>query len=143
MNEINALLMHDTDNVVTCVREIAAGKSVNYRKDGEILTLTAADDIPYCHKVALVDIPKGGHVTKYGELIGEATESIPRGGWVSDKNIVSVPRDYESAVLYGISACRRTSRYPQSRSDSPVMCVRERNGTYCRLAGPRRRQHYF
>lgn len=99
MNEINALLMHDTDNVVTCVREIAAGKSVNYRKNGEILTLTAVDDIPYCHKVALVDIPKGGHVTKYGELIGKATADIPQGGWVSDKNIVSVPRDYESELV--------------------------------------------
>ena len=37
--EINALMMDWTDNVVTCVKEVAAGETVAYRKDGELCTL--------------------------------------------------------------------------------------------------------
>lgn len=97
--DINALLMDETDNVVTCVTEVPKGEQVVYRKGEEILTLTAEEDIPYCHKIALRDIPEGGEVTKYGELIGRTTAPIAKGRWVSHENIVSVPRDYDSELV--------------------------------------------
>lgn len=97
--DINALLMDETDNVVTCVTEVPKGEQVVYRRGEEILTLTAEEDIPYCHKIALRDIPEGGEVTKYGELIGKATAPIAKGRWVSHENIVSVPRDYDSELV--------------------------------------------
>ena len=97
--DINALLMDNTDNVVTCVREVPAGEKVVYRQDGELKSLTAEETIPYCHKIALTDLPKGSRVLKYGELIGEATKDIQAGHWVSHENIVSVPRDYDSELV--------------------------------------------
>ena len=97
--EINALLMDPADNVVTCVNEVPAGEKVVYRKGEEVLTLTVLEDIPYCHKVALVDIAKGAEVIKYGESLGETSEDIPAGHWVAHHNLFSVPRDYDSEML--------------------------------------------
>ncbi len=97
--EINALLMDPADNVVTCVNEVAKGGTVVYRKGEELLTLTALEDIPYCHKIALTDIPEGGEVIKYGESLGRTSEAIPAGHWVSHNNLFSVPRDYDSEMV--------------------------------------------
>ena len=96
---INALLMDDKDNVVTCVADVAKGEQVVYRKQGELLSLTAEEDIPYCHKVALVDVTKGAEIIKYGESLGQTSEAIPTGHWVSHNNLFSVPRDYDSEML--------------------------------------------
>ncbi len=96
---INALLMDERDNVVTCVAEVAKGNQIVYQKNGEVCTLTAEDDIPYCHKAALEDLPQGAEVRKYGEMIGQTTVSITRGCLVNHENIVSVPRDYESEFI--------------------------------------------
>ena len=97
--EINALLMDEKDNVVTCVSEVAAGQNVVYRSNGRICTLEALEDIPYCHKIALKDIPEGGEVIKYGESLGRTSEKIPAGHWVSHNNLFSVPRDYDSEMV--------------------------------------------
>ena len=72
--EINALMMDTTDNVVTCVTEVPAGSKAVYRKGEEICSVVAKENIPYCHKIALTDIPKGGHVIKYGESLGTVSE---------------------------------------------------------------------
>ena len=71
--EINALLMGLTDNVVTCITDVARGETVTYRKGEEILSLVAEEDIPYCHKIALEDIPAGGEVFKYDEALGKTS----------------------------------------------------------------------
>ncbi|WP_279127878.1 UxaA family hydrolase [Acidaminococcus fermentans] len=97
--KINGLLMDDQDNVVTCVAEIRKGDQVVYQKDGKMETLEAKEDIPFCHKIALVNLPKDGSVIKYGELLGKTREPIGKGHWVSDKNIFSVPRDYEQEFV--------------------------------------------
>ena len=96
---INALLMDERDNVVTCVAAVNKGDQIVYQKGQEVCTLTAEDDIPYCHKAALEDLPQGTEVRKYGEMIGQTTAPIARGHWVSHENIVSVPRDYESEFI--------------------------------------------
>ena len=97
--KINALLMDVKDNVATCVTEVAAGEEVVFRKGDETVSLTANEDIPYCHKIALEDLAEGADVLKYGELIGRATQPVAKGHWVSDKNILSVPRDYKSELI--------------------------------------------
>ena len=97
--EINALLMDPNDNVVTCVNEVAAGQPVVYRSGDKLVTLTALEDIPYCHKIALVDIPEGGEVIKYGESLGKTNAAIPAGHWVAHHNLFSVPRDYDSEMV--------------------------------------------
>ena len=97
--EINALLMDPADNVVTCVADVSAGGIVCYRVDNEIRTLTAEEAIPYCHKIALEDIGEGADVVKYGESLGHATKLIRKGHWVSQNNLVSIPRDYDSEMI--------------------------------------------
>ena len=97
--EINALLMDPNDNVVTCVNEVAAWQSVVYRRGEKLVSLTALEDIPYCHKIALVDIPEGGEVIKYGESLGKTNAAIPAGHWVAHHNLFSVPRDYDSEMV--------------------------------------------
>lgn len=97
--DINALLMDEMDNVATCVTEVLKGGQAVYRKGSEVLAVTALEDIPYCHKIALENIAQGQDVLKYGEMIGRATTHIAKGGWVSHENIVSVPRDYDQEML--------------------------------------------
>lgn len=97
--EINALLMDPADNVVTCVNDISKGETVVYRNGDALCTLTAREDIPYCHKIALEDIPKDGDVIKYGESLGKTSQEISKGGWVSHNNLFSVPRDYDSEMI--------------------------------------------
>ena len=96
--EINALLMGLTDNVVTCVVDVPKGSTVTYRKGDEILSLTAEEDIPYCHKIAITDIPKDGEIIKYDESLGHTSEAIAKGHWVAHHNLFSVPRDYDSEM---------------------------------------------
>ncbi|HJD39670.1 MAG TPA: UxaA family hydrolase [Candidatus Blautia stercoripullorum] len=97
--EIQALLMDEKDNVVTCVKAVKAGEEVFYRKGEDYLSVKAEEDIPFCHKIALTDLEKGDEVLKYGELIGKTTCSVKKGHWVSHENIYSVPRDYESEFV--------------------------------------------
>ena len=43
--EINALLMHPKDNVVVCVKDVAAGSDIVFQKDGKFCTVLAKEDI--------------------------------------------------------------------------------------------------
>ena len=96
--EINALIMDAIDNVVTCMDEIKAGGQVTYRVGNELRSLSAQENIPYCHKVAITDIAKGEQVIKYGESLGEVSEDIKAGHWVADHNLFSVPRNYDNEL---------------------------------------------
>nr|MBP7402680.1 galactarate dehydratase [Clostridia bacterium] len=46
--------------------------------------VTAGQDTPQAHKIALVDIPLGGAVVRYGVTIGYAVRAIRAGDWVSE-----------------------------------------------------------
>lgn len=96
---INAILLDEKDNVVTCVREVKAGEEVCYRTETGESTLCAGEDIPYCHKVALRDLRKGDQVIKYGEMLGLLSQDVAAGCWVNETNLYSVPRDYDSELV--------------------------------------------
>ena len=110
--QINALMMDNTDNVVTCMTEVKAGEQVNYMKDDKVCSLVAEDDIPFCHKIALAYIPKGGQVIKYGESLGEVSEDIGTGHWIAEHNLFSVSRDYDNELV----------------GDDFVMCAKQSEG---------------
>ena len=63
------------------------------------MNLKAEEDIPYCHKIALKDFAKDDEVIKYGEMLGRTTEAVKKGHWLWDKNMYSVPRDYDSEMI--------------------------------------------
>ena len=54
------------------------------------LTLTAAEDIPVGHKVALQWIRAGEMIVKYGTAIGEASCDIQPGQWVHTQNVKDI-----------------------------------------------------
>lgn len=58
-------------------------------KDNVGVCLTETDNIPAGHKVALCDINKDDFVIKYGQIIGRATQFIPKGSWVHSHNLRS------------------------------------------------------
>lgn len=97
--KINALMLDPKDNVVTCVRDVAAGEKVCYRNGEEFLEVDAKENIPFGHKIALENLEQEAEVYKYGELIGKTTRQIERGCLVDHTNIYSVPRDYESEYV--------------------------------------------
>ena len=43
---------------------------------------TLLEAIPQGHKVALLDIPEGGAIIRYGVVIGHATRPLPAGSWI-------------------------------------------------------------
>ena len=72
------------DNVVVALQELAAGDSITL-PDGR--QITAADNIPAGHKLAIQDIPAGGNVVKYGSPIGHTTEAVTAGRWLHTHNV--------------------------------------------------------
>ncbi|MFW5729468.1 MAG: UxaA family hydrolase [Spirochaetota bacterium] len=86
-------LMHEAnDDVAVVVQDVAAGTSVKaVTLDGkEIATVTAGEEIPLGHKIALRDVDEGKDVIKYGRSIGRATRKITTGDHVHTQNVKSV-----------------------------------------------------
>lgn len=78
------------DNVGTAaVEAIEAGEDVGTEGRVTDVTVTANADIPYGHKIALYDIPKGEQVIKYGLSIGTASQNIQPGDYVHVHNVES------------------------------------------------------
>ena len=69
--------INEQDNVAIAVHDIAAGTVV---AEG----LTARQDIPQAHKIALCDIEKGGEIIRYGVVLGYAKERIQKGDWINE-----------------------------------------------------------
>ena len=82
-----AVLMHRHDNVATAVEEIRAGEEVVIPALGSMLTIRAAEAIPFGFKISLQDIPKGDVIRKYGETIGTAGVDIVKGAMVHIHNL--------------------------------------------------------
>jgi altronate dehydratase small subunit len=76
---------YERDNLVTCVKAMRAGERVLV--DGR--EIEVKDDIPKFHKLAIAEIPKGGAVYKYGEVMGVASRDIHVGEWAHIHNIDS------------------------------------------------------
>ena len=86
---MNAILIHNDDNVVTVTESLQAGSVAMYQKNEEVVEIVTLEEIPKFHKIAVADIEKTKPVYKYGQLIGEALENITKGSHVHDHNITS------------------------------------------------------
>lgn len=80
-----ALLMDASDNVAVAAAVLEPGEEIEL--GGR--RISVGERIPFGHKLALEPIAEGGHVIKYGEVIGVATEPIPAGNHVHVQNVVS------------------------------------------------------
>jgi len=79
------IILDDRDNVATAIEDIPEGAKV-VSKGGESTTV---EPIPFGHKVALVDLPDGTEILKYGEPIGLALGDIGQGACVHVHNVDS------------------------------------------------------
>ncbi|HLH55063.1 MAG TPA: altronate dehydratase family protein, partial [Verrucomicrobiae bacterium] len=78
-----ALILHNADNVAVLKAAVKPGDEL---LDGS-RELTIGQSIGPGHKIALVEIPRGGAVWKYGQLIGHAREPISPGEHVHGHNL--------------------------------------------------------
>ncbi len=81
------LKINDNDNVVVALNVIPAGTEISLEGSEGTQTVTALEEIPAGHKMALCDIPAGGEVVKYGYRIGNAKQPIKAGGWIHTHNV--------------------------------------------------------
>ena len=77
--------INPADNVAVAAEPIRAGQKIGI---GGVY-VTANSDMPFGHKIALLDIPKGGGVIKYSYPIGCATADIAAGEHVHSHNMAT------------------------------------------------------
>ena len=92
------LLLRPDDSVGLMTRALTAGTDV---LAGDV-RVRLRDDVPAGHKVALLDIPTGGQVLKYGQAIGVATRPIAAGEHVHTHNLAFA--DFERDYAFGVDA---------------------------------------
>lgn len=91
-----AIRMHEKDNVAIAVERIPAGEEA-------FPGLTALQDIPQGHKIALAGIKQGRPVVRYGVGLGSALMDIPAGGWVNEDSIrLPVPPELDE-MRWGVN----------------------------------------
>ena len=75
--------INENDNVAVALRPIAAGEVLHIGGS----EVTALEEIPQGHKVAIRPIGSGEEVIKYGFRIGFAKEEIKQGAWIHVHNL--------------------------------------------------------
>jgi len=85
-----AIALSEKDNVATMIDKAEKGEDVEVVIEGRRIIITAEDEIPFGHKIALKDIKEGERVIKYGEPIGRATRDIRKGEHVHVHNLKSM-----------------------------------------------------
>lgn len=83
----NFLKIHEKDNVVVALNAIPRGETITVEVSGQSRQITALEEIPAGHKMAVCEIPAGGEVIKYGYRIGNAKEDIREGAWIHTHNV--------------------------------------------------------
>lgn len=86
MDEKRMLILAKQDNVGVLLEDAQKGDTACY----EGRCVTCLDDIAFCHKIALTDIPRHTDFIKYGEIIGYALRDIRQGEWVHTHNLDDV-----------------------------------------------------
>lgn len=86
----NAVIIDPEDSVVTVIEAIPKGGTVTYPVGTQEVSLTAGEDIPRYHKMAVRAIAKGENIIKYGERIGFSTADIAIGRHVHTQNLDSI-----------------------------------------------------
>ncbi len=84
--------LHAADNVAIALADLAAGASPAG------LDASLAGPVPRGHKVATRDIRAGEAVIRYGQIIGQATDSIAAGTHVHSHNLGMGPHSSDYAI---------------------------------------------
>jgi altronate hydrolase len=79
----NVIQIDPCDNVLVALSTLTPGTTVHYGS----ATCTVSENIPAKQKLSLSDLAPGDVVRMYGMVVGEATQSIARGGLLSTRNV--------------------------------------------------------
>ena len=82
------MVINPRDNVAVALSNICAGQQVLAEAGGKTRLIRVGQPIPKGHKIALVNIPKGNVIMKYGERIGYTKQDILEGEHVHVHNTV-------------------------------------------------------
>ena len=87
-----ALRVDEIDNVATVFsNSVFSGDEIEViGKQGTLGKIKVLSDIPFGHKIALLDIAAGDHIMKYGQSIGAASQQIRKGEYVHIHNMVAL-----------------------------------------------------
>ena len=87
---MDAIRLSPDDSVATVLRAVTRGEKLRIGSGGAVTVIEAVENIPLCHKIALVALGRGDRILKYGEPIGEATQAIRPGCHVHVHNLRSL-----------------------------------------------------
>ena len=89
--------LHNLDNVVVATQAVSAGTNIAIGTSHSFVVRT---DIQIGHKISTCEISSGDQVTKYGQPIGFASQSIAAGDWVHCHNLElrELSEDYEKST---------------------------------------------
>lgn len=95
--------VESNDNVAVVIQNVVKGSMIEV----EGKKIQANEDIPQGHKIAILDIPKGQMVKKYGFPIGEANKDIKIGDYVHTHNTEDITEQlcdqyFEAYVAKGV-----------------------------------------
>jgi galactarate dehydratase len=97
--------VHPSDNVAVVVN--TGGLPRGSALPGGLVLL---DAVPQAHKVAIQDLAEGAPIQRYGQVIGYATQAVPRGSWIHE-SMIRLP---EPPSLYDLPlATARPDPLPQ------------------------------
>ena len=85
-----SFVVHETsDSVGVAVSDLEprTRASGRYQRSDKQVEIALIDAVPLGHKLAIVDIPEGDPVVKYGVAIGRATRAIRTGEHVHTHNL--------------------------------------------------------
>lgn len=111
IGSIQTIRLHNNDNVIIALSDLAEGSKLN---DFDV---TLLNYVPRGHKVAIQQIGKGDNIIRYGQIIGQATQSIALGEHVHVQNMGMGEhlQDYafsqQSAPLTPVSTSRTFNGY--------------------------------
>jgi len=88
--KIDAILIHDKDNVAVALRDIHKDEEIVIGKEDGCFRMEVSEAIPFGHKFAVRYLGKDETVIKYGEVIGRTTVAIPLGAHAHIHNIESL-----------------------------------------------------
>jgi altronate dehydratase small subunit len=87
---MDAIMLRENDNVATALRDLTADEEIVVGVQERSVRVRVGQAIAFGHKLAVVEIGTGENVLKYGEVIGRATQTIPKGYHAHVHNIESL-----------------------------------------------------
>ena len=87
---MDAIMLHETDNVATALRDLAVGEEIVVGIQEHTRRVRLGQPIAFGHKLAVSAIGQGALIRKYGEIIGRATQKISKGCHAHVHNIESL-----------------------------------------------------